>query len=200
MTAHLTDPDLGWFFDALDSGPTDGDIESRLRSAAPEIAGPAAYLVLATGRNVPQSTLSAIADALAQELNGAANRPCPLWLLALWAAVLRLADRQAETAHHASLLARVKNHAYINYTRGGTLMADSHKSDLDYTIVLASVPFGLFEPEDLALVAAINEMTAAGRQMSADDRMMLAWYYSEQGSYAKSRALLGASPQARLGK
>ncbi len=199
MTALLTDPGLGWLLDALDTSPAEEDTDKRLQSADPEIAGPAAYWALCAGWKVPKSTLSFIASALAQELDGAANRPCPLWLLALWAAVLRLADRQAESARHASLLARVKNHAYLNFTRGGTLMADSHKSGLDYSIVLASVPFGLFEPEDLALVAAINEMTTDRRQISTDERMMLAWYYSEQGSYAKSRALLGESPEARLG-
>lgn len=192
--------DLDWFFEALVARPGGADIAARLVASDPVAAGLAAHLELGDGRAVPAATLATVAHALAQELDGKANRPCPTWLLALWAAVLRLADRLAESPRHASLLARVKNHAYRNHTRGGTLMADSHKAGLDHTILLAAVPFGLFEPEDLALVAAVNDLAARADDATADERMLLAWYYGEQGSYGKSRALLGAAGQTRLAK
>lgn len=186
-----TATDLDWFFDALSHSPV--DTAERIASREPAVAGLAAYVALAGGEAVPQSAQARIAEALARELDGKANGPCPTWLLALWAAVLRQADRRANVAAHASLLARVKNHAYLNHTRGGTLMADSHKSGLDHTILLSAVPFGLFEPEDLALVAAVNALAARPEQPSAEDRLLLAWYYAEQGSYGKSRALLAGS-------
>ncbi|ODT82645.1 MAG: hypothetical protein ABS76_06160 [Pelagibacterium sp. SCN 64-44] len=194
-----TAPDLDWFFGALATAPDGADIRNRLNNNDPVVAALAAYMELEAGRSVPEGPLAIIAQALGQELDGKANRPCPTWLLALWAAVLRIADRRAGTPRHAALLARVKNHAYLNHVRGGTLMADSHKSGLDHTILLAAVPFGLFEPEDLALVAAVNELTARGEALSADERLLLAWYFGEQGSYGKSRALLGAGDHRLAG-
>ena len=68
-------------------------------------------------------------------------------------------------------------------------MSSSDRTTLGFDVLLAAVPFGLFDAEDLVVVEAARQL-AAREGASPAERQMLAWYFGEQGSYAKARDLI----------
>ena len=80
---------------------------------------------------------------------------------------------------------------------GVTLASDTRKKEVRFDTLLACVPFGLFEPEDLVLVAAVKVLAQRIEEtmVSDEERLLLAWYYVEQGSFQKARELLFASSE-----
>jgi alpha-glucosidase (family GH31 glycosyl hydrolase) len=83
---------------------------------------------------------------------------------------------------------------------GVTLASDTRKKEIRFDTLLACVPFGLFEPEDLVLVAAVNVLAQKIEQdtVSDEERLLLSWYYVEQGNFQKARDLLFASSENEL--
>jgi alpha-D-xyloside xylohydrolase len=177
-----------WFFAAYDEpGP------ARLRE--PDTTDPtdaALSLLVAARHEAPLSehAIEAVMRRLDRELQRVHNDFTPTWEVAAWAAALREANHVLARGDIAQLVSRVKNHVYARHTRGGTLMASSDRATLDYSVLLAAVPFGLFDPEDLALVAAVRSLP---EPRDDSERMLLAWYFAEQGSYARSRRLVSGS-------
>ena len=133
-----------------------------------------------------------VAARLERELAPSVNTFCDTWVVALWAAALRETNHLLPSERTARLVGRVKNHVYARHVRMGGLMSSSDKSTLEFDVLLAAVPFGLFDCEDLVLVDSIRTLTTPDRLAAASraDRELLAWYYAEQGSYAKSRQFL----------
>lgn len=144
-----------------------------------------------------------VATRLERELAPSLNTFSDTWVVALWAAALREANFLLPSEDTARLVGRVKNHIYARHVRMGGLMSSSDRTTLDFDVLLAAVPFGLFDCEDLVLVDSVRTLVAPDRLAAAGpaDRMLLAWYYAEQGSYAKSRRLLaesGAAPTTTI--
>lgn len=137
-----------------------------------------------------------ITTRLTRELSPNQNHFTDTWVVALWTAALRETNHLVRDEATTRLVGRVKNHVYANHVRAGGLMSSSDKATLDFDVLLAAVPFGLFDCEDLVLVDAARTLTAPDRLAAATpaDRQLLAWYYAEQGSYAKSRKLLADTP------
>jgi alpha-glucosidase (family GH31 glycosyl hydrolase) len=83
---------------------------------------------------------------------------------------------------------------------GVTLASDTRKKEVRFDTLLACVPFGLFEPEDLVLVAAVKVLAQKIEEdtVSDEERLLLSWYYVEQGSFQKARDLLFASSESEL--
>lgn len=94
----------------------------------------------------------------------------------------------------STLLIKIKAYAFENLISGGCLMSDIDKKDIRFDLLLACVPFGLFEPEDLVLVEAVKilyrQATDIKKEISDQEKLLLIWYYIEQGSYDKARLLL----------
>lgn len=130
-----------------------------------------------------------VADALRREMSPANNGFTDTWVLAAWAGALRLANLVLRRDDLTKLVAPAKNHAYAKHTGGGTLMSSSDRTTLGFDVLLAAVPFGLFDAEDLVLVDAARQLAARSNATPAE-RQMLAWYFGEQGSYAKARDLV----------
>ena len=172
-----------WFFAAYDD-----DTGALLREHDGSDATEAALtLFLAARRELP---LPDLIEVVRQRLERELEQPhvfTPTWEIAVWAAALREANHVLARPDIAHLTSRVKNHVYARHTRGGMLMASADRMTLDFSVLLAAVPFGLFDPEDLALVEAVRTL-----REPADDseRMLLAWYFAEQGRFARSRQLL----------
>lgn len=139
---------------------------------------------------------TSITTRLERELSPNQNYATDTWVVALWAAALRETNHLSRDEGTTRLVGRVKNHVYANHVRLGALMSSSDKATLEFDVLLAAVPFGLFDCEDLVLVDAVRALTTPDRLASATpaDHQLLAWYYAEQGSYAKSRKLLAATP------
>lgn len=141
------------------------------------------------------TAIARITDHLDSALEGHSNTPVTtLGMAADWAA-LRTANLFLKQERLSRLTARVKNHVYATAIREGTLMASADKTGVDYDMVLASVPLGLFEPEDLVLVEAIKLLAEPERLDGASNeaRLTMGWYWSEQGSYARARQMLSES-------
>jgi alpha-glucosidase (family GH31 glycosyl hydrolase) len=219
MTAELTrEAPLAqrhpWFFDLYaallaDPAAATPEITARLASADPtDPIEPALALYLAA--LVAQSSAApdllasptattlrdTVAARLTRELSPNQNHVTDTWVLALWAATLREANHVVRREADTRLVGRVKNHAYAHHIRAGGLMSSSDKATLDFDVLLAAVPFGLFDVEDLVLVDSVRALTQPGRLAAAspEDRKLLAWYWAEQGSYARSRRLLAETP------
>ena len=138
-----------------------------------------------------------VAERLERDIGASANRPGETWEHGLYFAALRAVDLFLKREELARLTGRIKNHVYATAIRAGTLTSSAERDRIDYDLLFASVPAGLFEPEDLVLVEAVRELEAPERlsAASARERLLLAWYYAEQGSYAKSRALVLDAPK-----
>ncbi len=218
MTTDTREPQLAlrhpWFLDLYatllrDPATATPHIVARLIAADPSDpveAALALYLAAlaaqSTGDVAPLRTQhatalrAAVATRLERELTPNQNHFTDTWVIALWAAALREANHLKRDEATTRLVGRVKNHVYASHVRMGALMSSSDKATLEFDVLLAAVPFGLFDCEDLVLVDAVRSLTAAERLASATpvDRQLLAWYYAEQGSYAKSRKLLTDTP------
>jgi len=217
MTTDTREPQLAtrhpWFFDLYaellrDPASAAPPIAAQLAAADstdPVEAALALYLAalaaqstgdLALLDNHASALRVTIAARLERELSPNQNHFTDTWVVALWAAALREANHLKRDEATARLVGRVKNHVYANHVRLGALMSSSDKTTLDFDVLLVAVPFGLFDCEDLVLVDAVRSLTTADRLASATpgDRQLLAWYYAEQGSYARSRKLLADAP------
>jgi len=91
-------------------------------------------------------------------------------------------------------LREIRAFVFQHLINGVSLASDTRKGQLRFDTLLACVPFGLFEPEDLVLVEAVNALyeKVMGPTVTDQERLLLAWYYVEQGSYQRSRDLLFA--------
>lgn len=214
MTTDAREPALAtrhpWFLELYgellrDPAAAAPQIAARLADADPSDpveAALALYLAALTGdlallRSATATALrTSITTRLERELSPNQNQATDTWVVALWAAALREANHLSRDESTTRLVGRVKNHVYANHVRLGALMSSSDKATLKFDVLLAAVPFGLFDCEDLVLVDAVRTLTTAERLASATpaDRQLLAWYYAEQGSYAKSRKLLADTP------
>ena len=130
-----------------------------------------------------------VADALRREMSLGNNGFSDTWVVALWAGALRLANHVLNRTDLTQLVAPAKNHVYAHHTGGGTLMSSSDRQTLGFDALLAAVPFGLFDAEDLIVVDAARRL-AERSDASPAERQMLAWYFGEQGSYARARELV----------
>lgn len=143
-----------------------------------------------------EPNVARVAAALERELRPTNNAYADTWLVALWAAALRLANHLLRRSDLTRLVAPAKNHVYAHHVGGGTLMATADRTTLGFDALLAAVPFGLFDVEDLVVVETVRQLAARSDAGDAE-RQMLAWYYGEQGSFARARDLLagdGAVP------
>ncbi len=200
-----------WFFELyaeLLADPTTpiGPRFAAIDPTDPIAAALALYLAaLATDKPLLVSphgkTLRALVQSrLERELSPAQNNHTDTWVIALWAAALREANHLIPDVSTTRLVARVKNHVYARHTSAGTLMASSDRQTLDYDVLLAAIPFGLFDVEDLVLVDAVRKLTTPERLAAATaaDLRLLGWYHAEQGSYAKARRAAGDGPIGRI--
>lgn len=210
MTTDTREPALAtrhpWFLDLYatllrDPSTAQPQIATRLTTADPSDPIEAAltlYLAALAGdlaqlRSPQALALRAlITTRLTRELSPNQNHFTDTWVVALWAAALRETNHLVRDEATTRLVGRVKNHVYANHVRAGGLMSSSDKATLDFDVLLAAVPFGLFDCEDLVLVDAVRTLTAPDRLAAASqaDRLLLALYYAQQGSYSRSRALL----------
>ncbi len=87
----------------------------------------------------------------------------------------------------AKALHQMKNYAYEHYTCAGKLVDEAHGDRATAQLLWICVPFGLFTPEDLVLVAALDEICETGRQ---EDFAMLGWYFAEKADYRRARSYL----------
>lgn len=184
-----------WFLEVYaklidDPKTAEAAIAERLRVASDPIeAGLALFLAGThadlTGRGDlvrgAAGAIEQVADALRREMSPANNGYTDTWVLAAWAGALRLANLVLRRDDLTKLVAPAKNHAYAKHTGGGTLMSSSDRATLGFDVLLAAVPFGLFDAEDLVLVDAARQLAARGNASSAE-RQMLAWYFGEQGA------------------
>ena len=186
-----------WFFAAYDDATASRGPTRDATDAAAEL-----YLASRHDQLLDEALIATVAARLSRELDNGQNSFTPTWEIALWTAALREANHDLGRLDITQLVSRVKNHIYARHTRGGTLMSSSDRQSLDYSVLLAAVPFGVFDPEDLALVAAVRSLAEPGQldRASPEERMLLAWYFAEQGTYARSRTLLGRNVAPSLSR
>lgn len=216
MTTDTREPALAlrhpWFLDlyaALLRNPSAAAPEIAIRLTAADPTDPieaalTLYLAALSGdlallRSPQATTLRALVTArLTRELTRNQNHFTDTWVVALWAAALRETNHLVRDEAATRLVGRVKNHVYASHVRAGGLMSSSDKATLDFDVLLAAVPFGLFDVEDLVLVDSVRTLATPERIASATsaDRQLLAWYWAEQGSYSRSRQLLAETPSA----
>ncbi len=86
----------------------------------------------------------------------------------------------------------IRKYTFENVLEGAVLSNGNIKKDISFDIILACLPFGLFEPEDLVLVESIKVLREKCKETKdVFSLLLLAYYYSEQGSYHLAKELLG---------
>lgn len=120
--------------------------------------------------------------------------------LALMFAALRYANLFLKQDHFSRLTAQVKNWVFAHNIREGMLMSSPSKNELSFDQLLAVVPLGLFEPEDLVLVESVKALSESEKIRHAEpiERHLLAWYFAEQGSFERSRQLVTADSEPTI--
>ncbi len=88
----------------------------------------------------------------------------------------------------AEAIHEMKNNAYDHYTCAGKLVDEKGGEHATAQMLMLCVPFGLFTPEDLVLVAALEEMEDTD---DPADHAMLGWYFAEKADYRRARSYLG---------
>ena len=186
-----------WFFSAYDDAAAPRGPTRNATDAAAEL-----YLASRHDQLLDEALIATVVARLTRALDNGQNSFTPTWEIALWTAALREANHDLRRLDITQLVSRVKNHIYARHTRGGTLMSSSDRTQLDYSVLLAAVPFGVFDPEDLALVASVRSLAEPGalERATPEERVLLAWYFAEQGGYARSRTLLGKSGAPSLSR
>ncbi|PWJ50483.1 TIM-barrel domain-containing protein [Faecalicatena contorta] len=86
----------------------------------------------------------------------------------------------------AQTLGEMKNYVYTHYTSGGKLVDVKGGLTVSTELLFICVPFGLFTPEDLVLVAAVGEMKVE----TPEQKAMLAWYFAEKSDYKHAKIFL----------
>jgi len=123
-----------------------------------------------------------------------------VWVLALWVGALRNINLFLKREDIAKASCAIKNYVYSHGVSDARLMSSTNGEKLGFDVLFSSVPMGLFEPEDLVLVEAVRELGAPERlaQARGEEKLLLAWYFVEQGNYARARKLVlaetGSSP------
>lgn len=85
----------------------------------------------------------------------------------------------------------IRKYTFKNLLDGVTLSNGNTEKGISFDIILACLPFGLFEPEDLVLVESIKVLLEKSKDKTdVFSLLLLAYYYSEQGSYHLAKELL----------
>jgi alpha-glucosidase (family GH31 glycosyl hydrolase) len=85
----------------------------------------------------------------------------------------------------------IRKYTFKNVLTGASLSNGNIYKGISSDIVLACLPFGLFEPEDLVLVESIKVLVEESKKSSdVLELLILAYYYTAQGSYHLSKELL----------
>ena len=89
-------------------------------------------------------------------------------------------------------LKSIKEYVFMNFIEKGMLCSDSNKTATDPNMLLACVPFGMFEPEDLVFVEAVKSIKSMmdRNQLNETSKLLLGWYFVEQGTYRITRDIL----------
>ncbi len=138
--------------------------------------------------NACDRIVSALASATDPFFSGSSQ----VWVLALWVGALRNINLFLKRDDIRRVTSSIKSHVYKHGVKDAMLMSSTDRKELGYDVLFSSVPMGLFEPEDLVLVEALRVLGARERlkEALAEEKLLLAWYYCEQGSYAKARELV----------
>ncbi len=97
------------------------------------------------------------------------------------------------------VMTQIRDYVFERCLSGGMLVRSPERREVSADLLATVMPFGLFSPEDLVMVAAVQEMgehlaTGKGiyryrgeRQESPASTAWLAWYYAEKGDGSKAR-------------
>ncbi|GAA0178844.1 glycoside hydrolase family 31 protein [Clostridium sediminicola] len=85
----------------------------------------------------------------------------------------------------------IRKYTFDNVLDGVSLSNGNIQKEISFDIILACLPFGLFEPEDLVLVESIKVLSDKSKDTRDNfSLLLLAYYYTEQGSYHLAKELL----------
>ena len=74
--------------------------------------------------------------------------------------------------------------------REGSLISSLKKNVPDYDLVLSVLPFGLFAPEDLIMVSAIDKLVSACKRDDQNTAALLGIYFTEKYDFVKADSFL----------
>jgi hypothetical protein len=102
---------------------------------------------------------------------------------------LRGINRFLKDDEISKALKNIKEYVFKSFIEKGMLCSDSKKTGTDPNMLLACVPFGMFEPEDLVFVEAVKSIKSMmdKNQLKEGSKLLLAWYFVEQGTYSIAR-------------
>ncbi len=139
-----------------------------------------------------QNRVQQLVSKCASYLEGKQNKTWQLLDLGAVYGGLRNINLFLKEDQISQLLLALKAHVFKHYILKGQLCSNVEKTETRAEMLLVCVPFGLFEPEDLVLVEASKVILKAWHNQQLDDqeKLYLAWYYLEQGTYEYTRQLL----------
>ncbi|WP_241687619.1 hypothetical protein [Enterococcus faecalis] len=83
-------------------------------------------------------------------------------------------------------ITEIRDYIFAHMIRKGALISSIEKGEPDFDIVLSVLPFGLFAPEDLVMVAGIQQLTKKKKLVSKNEAALLGIYYTEKYDFTKA--------------
>lgn len=87
-------------------------------------------------------------------------------------------------------LTEIRDYIFNHMIREGSLISSLKKNVPDYDLVLSVLPFGLFAPEDLIMVSAIDKLVSACKRDDQNTAALLGIYFTEKYDFVKADSFL----------
>lgn len=95
-------------------------------------------------------------------------------------------------------ITEIRDFIFDNMIRGGTLISSIKKGKPDFDLVLSVLPFGLFAPEDLIMVAAVQEMLEKNANLSENQEVLLGIYFTEKYDFVRAEKYLNKANEGNV--
>lgn len=83
-------------------------------------------------------------------------------------------------------LTDIRDYIFNHMIRKGVLISSTKKGRPDFDLVFSVLPFGLFAPEDLVMVSAMEELSSTNHELTQNEKALLGIYYTEKYDFVKA--------------
>lgn len=87
-------------------------------------------------------------------------------------------------------MTQIRDYIFDNMIRKGLLISSIRKGRPDFDLVLSVLPFGMFAPEDLIMVSAIESLLSGTSEIAKNQAALLGIYFTEKYDFVKAEKYL----------
>lgn len=110
--------------------------------------------------------------------------------LAIYYVTLSEMKNEYQLFHLQKEITAIRDYIFDHLIRRGALISSLKKDRPDFDLVFSVLPFGLFAPEDLIMVAGIQELVGQTVSVSKNEAALLGIYYTEKYDFVRADSYL----------